>query len=55
MVTRFSDFFPGGIKIGNLLFNPTELKERVEKQNISITPDAIDDILNATFDPQAVS
>ncbi|XP_064626259.1 phospholipid-transporting ATPase ABCA1-like isoform X3 [Lineus longissimus] len=43
----------GGIKIGSLFVHPENLKQTIAKQNISLTPAVVDDILNAQFDPQA--
>ena len=41
----------GGIPIGNVITNPTDVRDQILNNNISLSPTVIDQLLNATIRP----
>ncbi|CAC5414478.1 ABCA1 [Mytilus coruscus] len=41
----------GGINLGNIVTNPTDLRNQIINNNISLSPNVIDQLLNATINP----
>ncbi|XP_071145778.1 phospholipid-transporting ATPase ABCA1-like isoform X2 [Mytilus edulis] len=41
----------GGLNLGNIVTNPTDLRNQIINNNISLSPDVIDQLLNATINP----